>query len=54
MATLITPNTREASALLDGFPISDLASMEEAAVMLYDYGSRYVLVSKGETLNPKP
>ena len=45
LATLITPNTTEASALLDGFPIGDLASMEEAAVMLYDYGSRYVLVS---------
>ena len=44
LATVITPNTVEASALLGDFPIDNLADMEEAAKKLHAFGPKYVLV----------
>jgi hydroxymethylpyrimidine kinase/phosphomethylpyrimidine kinase/thiamine-phosphate diphosphorylase len=50
LATVVTPNTTEASALLDGFPVANLADMEEAARRLHRLGPSYVLVKGGHLL----
>ena len=47
LATVITPNLSEASALLDGRDISDISSMEAAARDLHALGPQYVLVKGG-------
>jgi len=46
-ATVVTPNTTEASALLDDFPIASIADMEEAARRLHRLGPLYVMVKGG-------
>ena len=47
LATVITPNLSEASALLDGRDISDISSMKAAARDLHALGPQYVLVKGG-------
>ena len=47
LATVITPNLSEASALLDGRDISDISSMKAAARDLHAFGPQYVLVKGG-------
>lgn len=47
LATVVTPNTTEASALLDDFPIASVADMEEAARRLHRLGPLYVMVKGG-------
>lgn len=46
LATLVTPNLREAEALL-GRPVTDLAAMGAAARALVDLGARAALVTGG-------
>jgi hydroxymethylpyrimidine kinase/phosphomethylpyrimidine kinase len=48
LATVTTPNTREAAAL-SGRPVETIAQMEEAARAIYDLGPRAVVV-KGRDL----
>ncbi len=43
LATLLTPNLREAE-LLTGTSISDLRTLEKAAAIIAQWGSRHVLV----------
>ena len=47
LATVITPNLMEASALLGGRPVEDLAAMQAAAKQLHSMGPCYVLVKGG-------
>lgn len=47
MATVITPNMPEASYLLDGRELKNVADLKQAAVDLYDMGPQYVLVKGG-------
>ena len=47
LATIVTPNLPEASALLGGRPIQDVAAMEAAARDLHALGPQYVLVKGG-------
>ena len=47
LATIVTPNLPEASALLGGRPINDVAAMEAAARDLHALGPQYVLVKGG-------
>ena len=47
LATIVTPNLPEASALLGGRPIQDVAAMEAAARDLHALGPQHVLVKGG-------
>jgi len=46
LAHLVTPNLSEA-ALLCGFPVTNIAEMEESARHIHAMGSRYVLIKGG-------
>ncbi|KAH0988660.1 hypothetical protein GBA52_000143 [Prunus armeniaca] len=48
MADIITPNLKEASALLDGVKIKTVSDMRSAAKLLHDMGVRNVLVKGGD------
>ncbi|CAL8998120.1 unnamed protein product [Prunus brigantina] len=48
MAHIITPNLKEASALLDGMKIKTVSDMRSAAKLLHDMGARNVLVKGGD------
>lgn len=41
MADIVTPNLKEASALLDGVPLESLADMRSAAKSIHDFGPRW-------------
>lgn len=43
MADIITPNLKEASALLDGVKIKTVSDMRSAAKLLHDMGARLVI-----------
>jgi hydroxymethylpyrimidine kinase/phosphomethylpyrimidine kinase/thiamine-phosphate diphosphorylase len=47
LATVVTPNIPEASKLLDGLAITDLAGMRAAAEELHRYGPQWVLIKGG-------
>ncbi|KAI3425347.1 hypothetical protein D9Q98_009111 [Chlorella vulgaris] len=47
LATIVTPNVPEASKLLDGRSITDLAGMRAAAEALHRYGPQWVLIKGG-------
>lgn len=47
LATIVTPNLPEASALLGGRPILDVGAMQDAARDLHALGPQYVLVKGG-------
>lgn len=51
LATLLTPNLPEASALLEGRHIHDIADMKAAAEDLHSMGPQYVLVKGGHLLS---
>jgi hydroxymethylpyrimidine kinase/phosphomethylpyrimidine kinase/thiamine-phosphate diphosphorylase len=42
IADIITPNVKEASALLDGFRIETVAEMRSAAKSLHEMGPRFL------------
>lgn len=42
MADIVTPNLKEASALLDGVKINTVSDMRSAAKLLHDMGPRLV------------
>lgn len=44
MADIVTPNLREASALLGGVPITSVADMRSAAKLIHDIGPRLALL----------
>ncbi|KAF8104977.1 hypothetical protein N665_0165s0062 [Sinapis alba] len=48
VADIITPNVKEASALLGGVPIQTVAEMRSAAKSLHEMGPRFVLVKGGD------
>ncbi|XP_050124766.1 thiamine biosynthetic bifunctional enzyme TH1, chloroplastic isoform X1 [Malus sylvestris] len=48
MADIVTPNLKEASALLDGVKINTVSDMHSAAKLLHDMGPRNVLVKGGD------
>ncbi|KAB2628393.1 thiamine biosynthetic bifunctional enzyme TH1 [Pyrus ussuriensis x Pyrus communis] len=48
MADIVTPNLKEASALLDGVKIKTVSDMRSAAKLLHDMGPRNVLVKGGD------
>ncbi|KAK6156990.1 hypothetical protein DH2020_011238 [Rehmannia glutinosa] len=48
MADIVTPNLREASALLGGTPLQTVADMRSAAKSIHDIGPRNVLVKGGD------
>ncbi|KAG8364072.1 hypothetical protein BUALT_Bualt19G0088000 [Buddleja alternifolia] len=48
MADIVTPNLREASALLGGIPLESVADMRSAAKSIHDIGPRNVLVKGGD------
>ncbi|KAG7598008.1 Pyridoxamine kinase/Phosphomethylpyrimidine kinase [Arabidopsis suecica] len=48
IADIITPNVKEASALLGGFRIETVADMRSAAKSLHEMGPRFVLVKGGD------
>ncbi|XP_020534679.1 thiamine biosynthetic bifunctional enzyme TH1, chloroplastic isoform X2 [Jatropha curcas] len=48
MADIITPNIKEASALLGGTPLKTVADMRSAAKLLHAIGPRNVLVKGGD------
>ncbi|XP_010477573.1 PREDICTED: thiamine biosynthetic bifunctional enzyme TH1, chloroplastic [Camelina sativa] len=48
IADIITPNVKEASALLGGVKIETVAEMRSAAKLLHDMGPRFVLVKGGD------
>ncbi|RXH73555.1 hypothetical protein DVH24_016377 [Malus domestica] len=48
MADIVTPNLKEASALLDGVKINTVSDMLSAAKLLHDMGPRNVLVKGGD------
>lgn len=43
MADIVTPNLKEASALLGGVPLETIADMHYAAKAIHDIGPRLVL-----------
>ncbi|MBP1948497.1 bifunctional hydroxymethylpyrimidine kinase/phosphomethylpyrimidine kinase [Virgibacillus litoralis] len=51
-ATVITPNMPEASYLLDGRDINDVADLKQAAIDLHELGPRFVLVKGGRLNGP--
>lgn len=52
LATIITPNIPEAKFLLDERDITNVEELKQAAVDLYELGSRYVLVKGGRLEGP--
>ena len=40
MAEIVTPNLKEASALLGGMPLESLADMHSAAKYIHDFGPK--------------
>ncbi|KAL3147596.1 hypothetical protein ABBQ38_014648 [Trebouxia sp. C0009 RCD-2024] len=52
LATVITPNLPEASALLGGQPVDDLDSMKQAAQELHKLGPKYILIKGGHLIEP--
>ncbi|KAM3377692.1 thiamine biosynthetic bifunctional enzyme TH1, chloroplastic isoform X1 [Capsicum galapagoense] len=48
MADIVTPNLKEASALLGGVPLETIADMRFAAKAIHDIGPRNVLVKGGD------
>ncbi|XP_015061675.1 thiamine biosynthetic bifunctional enzyme TH1, chloroplastic isoform X1 [Solanum pennellii] len=48
MADIVTPNLKEASALLGGVPLETIADMRSAAKAIHDIGPRNVLVKGGD------
>ncbi|EOX98093.1 hypothetical protein QUC31_015354 [Theobroma cacao] len=48
MADIITPNLKEASALLDGVQLETVDDLRSAARLLYDMGPKNVLVKGGD------
>ncbi|PRQ19791.1 putative transferase [Rosa chinensis] len=48
IADIVTPNLKEASALLDGLKIKTVSDMRSAAKLLHDMGPRNVLVKGGD------
>ncbi|EOA38003.1 hypothetical protein CARUB_v10009472mg [Capsella rubella] len=51
IADIITPNVKEASALLGGAQIKTVAEMRSAAKLLHEMGPRFVLVKGGDLPN---
>ncbi len=51
LAEVVTPNAEEASDILEGAPVSNLAQMEEAARRLGGLGARFVLLKGGHITN---
>lgn len=52
LATIITPNMPEASLLLDGRELNNVADLKMAAVDLHELGLNYVLVKGGRLKGP--
>lgn len=52
LATIITPNIPEARFLLDEREITDVEALKQAAIDLYELGSKYVLVKGGRLDGP--
>ncbi|KAL5856965.1 hypothetical protein ACOSQ3_004423 [Xanthoceras sorbifolium] len=52
MADIITPNIKEASALLDGMQLASVSDMRSAAKLLHCLGPRNVLVKGGDLPDP--
>ena len=52
LATIITPNIPEASFLLDNRPIENVDDVKQAAIDLYPFGAKYVLVKGGRLSGP--
>ncbi|KAF9601437.1 hypothetical protein IFM89_020204 [Coptis chinensis] len=52
MADIVTPNLKEASALLGGMKLVTVADMCSAAKSIHDLGPRYVLVKGGDLPAP--
>ncbi|KAH7532352.1 hypothetical protein FEM48_Zijuj04G0010800 [Ziziphus jujuba var. spinosa] len=48
MADIVTPNLKEASALLGGLKVETISDMRSAAKLLHDMGPRNVLVKGGD------
>lgn len=48
LADIVTPNLKEASALLGGAPLETVAEMHSAAKLIHDFGPRNVLVKGGD------
>ncbi|KAI3902702.1 hypothetical protein MKW92_002500 [Papaver armeniacum] len=48
MADIVTPNLKEASALLGGVKLTTVADMHSAAKSIHDFGPRHVLVKGGD------
>lgn len=48
MADLVTPNLKEASALLGGMPLKTISDMRHAATLIHQMGSKNVLVKGGD------
>ncbi|PKA66764.1 putative thiamine biosynthetic bifunctional enzyme, chloroplastic [Apostasia shenzhenica] len=48
LADIVTPNLKEASALLGGISLETVADMRHAAKSIYDFGARNVLVKGGD------
>ncbi|OAY79547.1 putative thiamine biosynthetic bifunctional enzyme, chloroplastic [Ananas comosus] len=48
MADIVTPNLKEASALLGGAPLKTVYDMRDAAKSIYNLGPRHVLVKGGD------
>lgn len=51
-STIITPNIPEASFLLDDREITNVEELKQAAIDLYELGSKYVLVKGGRLSGP--
>lgn len=51
MADIVTPNVKEASALLGDLPIKTVSDMRTAAKLIHDLGPRSVLVKGGDLPN---
>lgn len=52
LATIITPNIPEARFLLDDRPITNVEELKQAAIDLYELGSKFVLVKGGRLEGP--
>lgn len=52
LATIITPNIPEARFLLDEREITNVEQLKQAAIDLYELGSKYVLVKGGRLEGP--
>ncbi|OVA10928.1 Thiamine phosphate synthase [Macleaya cordata] len=52
MAVIVTPNLKEASALLGGVQLATVDDMRSAAKSIHDFGPRYVLVKGGDLPAP--